>query len=197
MIIRNKYKWMTLFLFSVLLVNIAVFSWTKPAIAQTKAPSYLIGPNDLLNIFVWKEPELSQDITVMHDGRITFPLIGEVMAKGKTATELKDAITEKLRAYITAPEVTVIVRESRSRRIYTVGKVNLPGPYPLEPGMTVIQAISAAGGFAEWADTKNILIIRNENGKKVQLRYNHKEFMSGENLNQNIMLKPNDTIVVP
>ena len=197
MIIRNKYKWMTLFLFSVLLVNIAVFSWTKPAIAQTKAPSYLIGPNDLLNIFVWKEPELSQDITVMHDGRITFPLIGEVMAKGKTATELKDAITEKLRAYITAPEVTVIVRESRSRRIYTVGKVNLPAPYPLEPGMTVIQAISAAGGFAEWADTKNILIIRNENGKKVQLRYNHKEFMSGENLNQNIMLKPNDTIVVP
>ena len=197
MIIRNKYKWMTLFLFSVLLVNIAVFSWTKPAIAQTKAPSYLIGPNDLLNIFVWKEPELSQDISVMHDGRITFPLIGEVMAKGRTATELKDVITEKLRAYITAPEVTVIVRESRSRRIYTIGKVNTPGPYPLEPGMTVIQAISAAGGFAEWADTKNVLIIRNEDGKKVQLRYNHKEFISGKNLNQNIMLKSNDTIVVP
>ncbi|MCD6561719.1 MAG: hypothetical protein B1H11_03590 [Desulfobacteraceae bacterium 4484_190.1] len=197
MIIRNKYKWMTLFLFSVLLVNTAIFSWIKPAIAQTKVPSYLIGPNDLLNIFVWREPELTRDITVMHDGRITFPLIGEVMAKGKTATELKNVITEKLRDYITAPQVTVIVRESRSRRIYTVGKVNAPGPYPLEPGMTVIQAISAAGGFAEWADTKNILIIRNEDGKKEQLHYNHKEFMSGKNLNQNIMLKPDDTIVVP
>ena len=95
------------------------------------------------------------------------------------------------------PEVTVIVQESRSRRIYTHGKLRRPGPYLLEPNMTVLQALSTAGGFAEWADEKRILIIRREGGKEVQIRFNYKEYISGNNLEQNILLKPNDTIVVP
>ena len=170
---------------------------TRSAFADPVPPPYLIGPNDVLNIYVWKEPELTRDVIVMSDGRITFPLIGELMAQGQTVSGLKETITERLKNYLDAPEVTVIVRESRSRRIYTIGKVNSPGPYPLEPNMTVLQALSTAGGFAEWADTKEILIIRRQSEKEVQLRFNYKEFISGKNPKQNIILEPSDTIVVP
>ena len=158
---------------------------------------YRIGPNDVLNIFVWKEAELTRDVTVMPDGKITYPLIGEIMAQGQTASELKKAITDKLQGFVTAPEVTVIVKESRSQVIYAIGKLTRPGPMALAPGMTVMQALSAAGGFAEWADPKNILIVRREGGKETQLRFNYKEYTSGENLQQNILLKPGDTLVVP
>jgi len=165
--------------------------------APVQDSSYQIGPNDILNIFVWKETELTRDVTVMPDGKITYPLIGEITAQGMTASELKKVITDKLQSFVTAPEVTVIVKESRSQVVYTIGKLMKPGPYPLAPGMTVMQALSAAGGFAEWADPKNILIIRKEGGKETHLRFNYKEFTSGENLQQNILLKPGDTIVVP
>ncbi|MBN1847939.1 MAG: polysaccharide biosynthesis/export family protein [Deltaproteobacteria bacterium] len=164
---------------------------------ETKIEPYLIGPNDLLNIFVWREPELTQDLVVMPDGRITFPMIGEVMAQGKTTSALKDIITEKLKDFVTAPEVTVIVRESRSRMIYTIGKLNQPGPFPLTPGMTVLQALSIAGGFAEWADVKKILILRRAGEKEIQIPFNYKDFIEGKNPEQNIILNPNDTIVVP
>jgi len=167
------------------------------SIAKTEAPHYLIGPDDILDIYVWKEPELSREVTVMSDGRITFPLIGEIMAKGQTVTGLKEVISEKLKGYLDAPEITVIIKESRSRRIYTIGKLSRPGPYPLAHDMTVLQALSTAGGFAEWADTKNILIIRREGQNEVQIRFNYKDFISGKKIEQNILLKPYDTIVVP
>ena len=173
----------------IFLVNNATF-------AQESSP-YLIGATDVLNIYVWKEPELTQDVTVLPDGKITFPLIGEVQAEGRTVTELKISIADQLKDYVTAPEVTVVVREINSRRIYTLGKLNAPGPYSLAPDMTVLQALSTAGGFAEWADEKGILIIRREGNKEIQHRFNYKEFISGKNLKQNILLKPNDTIVVP
>ncbi len=160
-------------------------------------PSYQIGPNDVLSIYVWKEPELTRDVTVTPDGKISFPLIGEVFAEGKNVIELKQVITEKLQKFVTAPEVTVIVRESRSQIIYTIGKVTKPGPYPLSADMTVLQALSAAGGFAEWADTKHVLIIRRKGGKETQFKFNYNEYTSGDNLGQNIRLKPGDTIVVP
>jgi polysaccharide export outer membrane protein len=165
--------------------------------APVQDSSYKIGPNDVLSIFVWKEPDLTRDVTVMPDGKITFPLIGEIMAQGHTASELKQVISDKLQNFVTAPEVTVIVKESRSQVIYAIGKVTRPGPYPLAPGMTVMQALSAAGGFTEWADTKNVMIVRKEGGKETQLHFNYKEFTSGENLQQNILLKPGDTLVVP
>ena len=170
-----------------------------PALAQAPVQdsSYRIGPNDVLNIFVWKEAELTRDVTVMPDGNITYPLIGEITAQGRTATELKKTITDKLQNFVTAPEVTVVVKETRSQVIYTIGKLMRPGPYPLAPNMTVMQALSAAGGFAEWADPKNIMIVRREGGKETQLRFNYKEFTAGEKMEQNILLKPGDTIVVP
>jgi len=181
----------------IVLLGLVISSGTAVAQAPAQDSSYKIGPNDILTIFVWKETELSRDVTVMPDGKITYPLIGEIIAQGQTASELKKAIADKLQNFVTAPEVTVIVRESRSQVIYTIGKVTRPGPYPLAPGMTVMQALSAAGGFAEWADPKNILIVRREGGKETQLRFNFKEYTSGEKLEQNILLKPGDTLVVP
>jgi polysaccharide export outer membrane protein len=184
---------------SVILITLftTILLWNMTSNADPSTPSYLIGPNDILHIYVWKEPELTRDITVMADGRITFPLIGEVKVQGLRVSDLKVIITEKLKDYIDAPEVTVIVTESRSKRIYTIGKVNQPGSYPLESSMTVLQALSTAEGFTEWADTKNILIIRREGKKEVQLRFNYKEFIPGKKPEQNIVLKPGDTIVVP
>lgn len=162
-----------------------------------ESSSYLIGPNDSLNIFVWEEPSLAQNVVVMPDGKISFPLAGEIRAQGRTVMELKEEITEKLVKFVSSPEVTVIINESRSRRVYLIGKVNRPGPYPLEPNMTVLQALSTAGGFAEWADQKNILIVRREGANEAQLRFNYKDYVSGKNIENNIVLKPNDTIVVP
>jgi polysaccharide export outer membrane protein len=182
---------------AIAIIGSLLFGSDAFAQAPAQDSSYKIGPNDILTIFVWKETELSRDVTVMPDGKITYPLIGEIMAQGQTASELKKAIADKLQNFVTAPEVTVIVRESRSQVIYAIGKVARPGPYPLAPGMTVMQALSAAGGFAEWADQKNILIVRREGGKETQLRFNYKEYTAGEKLEQNILLKPGDTLVVP
>ena len=191
-------------IFSFIIFSVPIFSYNicnaeEKAAAQSVSDSshYLIGANDLLNIFVWKEVDLTQDVTVMADGRITFPMIGEVMAKGLTVMELKDIITEKLKDFISNPEVTVIVKESRSRKIYTIGKVNTPGPYNLEPDMTVLQALSTAGGFTEWAETKSIMIVRRDKSKETMFRFNYQEFISGKDLKQNMVLEPNDTIVVP
>ena len=181
-----------------LLISPILLKANAEAQDATNTSHYLIGPNDILNIYVWKEPDLTQDITVMPDGRITIPLIGEILAQGQTVTSLKEIITERLKDFVSAPEVTVIIRESQSRRIYTIGKLNQPGPYTLAPDMTVLQALSMAGGFTEWADTKNVLIIRREEGGgETQFRFNYQDYIAGKNLEQNILLEPKDTIVVP
>ncbi len=184
---------------SSLIVVMALLIISGPRGARASGPSehYQIGPNDLLHIYVWKEPDLTRDVTVMADGRITFPLIGEILASGKTVGQLKEIISKKLKKYVTAPEVTVLVVESRSRIVYTIGRLARPGPIPLAPGMTVLQALSAAGGFTEWADTKNIIIVRRKGEKEIQLRFNYKEFIDGKNIEQNVLLEPNDTIIVP
>ena len=189
-----RIKLIVVFFASLLISMSTVF----PIRASAQQPSpYLIGATDVLNIYVWKEPDLTQDVVVLPDGKITFPLIGAIQAQGRTVTELKKDITDKLKDYVTAPEVTVVVRQVNSRRIYTLGKLNTPGPYPLAPDMTVIQALSVAGSFAEWADEKNIRVIRREGGKEIQYRFNYKDFIAGKDIQQNILLKPNDTIVVP
>jgi polysaccharide biosynthesis/export protein len=191
-------------IFSLLAFSVEIFSGSismaeEKATEQVEAGTthYVIGANDLLNIFVWKETDLTQDVTVMVDGRITFPMIGEIMAKGLTVIQLKDIITEKLKNFISNPEITVIVKESRSRMIYTIGKVTTPGPYQMQPDMTVLQALSTAGGFTEWAETKSIMIVRRNKNKEVMFRFNYQDFISGKDLKQNIVLEPNDTIVVP
>ena len=124
-------------------------------------------------------------------------VIGEVMAKGETVTGLANIIQDKLKDFVSAPEVTVMLRESRSRKIYVIGQINQPGPYPLDPDMTVLQALAASGGFTEWANKKSVLVVRRQDGKENMYRFNYQDFIEGKNLSQNILLQPNDTIVVP
>jgi polysaccharide export outer membrane protein len=160
-------------------------------------PSYIIGPMDTLEIQVWKEPDFSRQVLVRPDGKITLPLIGDILASGMNTMGLKALLSERLKDFVSKPEVTVIVLESRSKNFYIIGKVTQPGTYPLNPDMTVLQAISVAGGLAEWADKESIRIIRRSGGKDEILPFDYDKVISGERLEQNILLKPNDTIIVP
>jgi polysaccharide export outer membrane protein len=160
-------------------------------------PSYIIGPMDILEIQVWKEPDFSRQALVRPDGKITLPLVGDLHVSGMTTMALKELLTEKLKDFIDSPEVTVILVESHSKNFYIIGKIIQPGTYPLMKDMTVLQAISVAGGLGEWADSDSIRIIRKSGGKEKILHFDYKKVTSGKNLEQNIVLQPNDTIVVP
>jgi polysaccharide export outer membrane protein len=168
----------------------------KPA-AATNDPGYVIGEEDVLNISVWKEPEVTRTVPVRPDGKISLPLVNDVQAAGLTPMQLAMVITEKLRKFIADPQVTVIVTAINSRRIYLVGEVGRAGAFPMLPNMTVLQALSAAGGFSQFAKTKDIYIMRSENGKVSKFPFNYKEVIKGNRTEQNIILKPGDTIVVP
>jgi len=160
-------------------------------------PTYVIGPQDVLDISVWKEPEVSRVLPVRPDGKISLPLLRDVQAAGLTPSQLEARITEGLTGFITAPDVTVIVTAINSRRIYIVGEMTRPGAYPLLPGMTVLQALSNAGGFTQFANTKNIYVLREENGKQMKYPFNFKDVVKGKKSEQNINLKSGDTIVIP
>jgi len=165
----------------------------KPAAAD---PNYIIGAQDVLDINVWKEEQLTKTIPVRPDGKISLPLLNDVQAAGLTPTQLGALITTDLKKFVTDPQVTVIVREINSQRIYLLGEVNRPSAYPLLPGMTVLQALSSAGGFTQFANLKKIYVLRTENGKQEKLPFNYKEALSKGDQN-NIFLKAGDTIVVP
>jgi polysaccharide export outer membrane protein len=159
--------------------------------------SYIIGPSDILEIQVWKEPDFSRVVPVRADGMITLPLLNDVKAAGVTPLQLKKDLEEKIKDFVEVPEISVIVKESLSRRIYIVGKVAKQGEYLLSKDMTVLQALSVAGGLAEWADSDDIVIIRRAGGEEKRLLFDYKKVISGRKLEQNIYLQPNDTIIVP
>jgi polysaccharide biosynthesis/export protein len=167
------------------------------ALAATSDPNYLIGPQDILDINVWKEAELTRSVPVRPDGKISIPLLNDVQAAGLTPQQLSDEITIGLKKYITDPQVTVIVTTINSQRIYILGEVNRAGAYPLLPAMTAVQALSSAGGFTPFASLKKIYIMRMEDGKQVKFPLNYKEVVAGKAPQQNIPLKAGDTIVVP
>jgi polysaccharide export outer membrane protein len=160
-------------------------------------PGYVIGTDDLLSIVYWKDKDMSADAQVRPDGRIALPLINEVHAAGLTPDQLRLKILEESKKYMEDANVTVVVRQINSRKVFITGEVNRPGPYPLTATTTVMQLISMAGGLREYADSKKIVIMRTENGKSVGLKFNYKDVTSGKNLQQNIELKPGDTVVVP
>ena len=166
-------------------------------VAATTDPAYQIGPEDVLDINVWKEPEVSRVVPVRPDGRISLPLINDVQASGLSPQELGKTVSEKLRKYLNDPQVTVIVTAINSQRVFVVGEVLRAGAFPLIPGMTVLQALSSAGGFTTFADVKKIHVIRQRNGKMLQLAFNYRDVLKGDNPDQNIKLEPGDTIVVP
>jgi polysaccharide export outer membrane protein len=164
--------------------------------AQTAAGDYVIGADDTLHISVWKEPDLSVTLPVRPDGKISMPLLDDIPAAGMTPVLLKDLITARLKKYIADPRVTVVVTAMNSRRIFVTGEVTHTGPLPLLPHMTMLQALAQAG-FTQFANPKAIYLLRTENGKQVKLPFNYKEVVKGRNPEQNIVLQPGDTIVVP
>ena len=166
-------------------------------VAATNDADYVIGPEDMLNVNVWKEAEMSGTVPVRPDGKISLPLLNDVQAAGLTATQLAAQVTEKLKKYLEQPRVTVVVTQVNSRRYFVLGEVTRAGAYPLLPNMTVLQALSSAGGFTQFANSKNIYVLRVENGKQNKLPFNYRDVVKGRNTEQNILLKPGDTIVVP
>lgn len=169
-----------------------------PAVAPTAVPAdYKIGPQDVLRVDVWKEPQITRDVPVRPDGKISIPLLNDVQAAGLTPTELSAAIRQGLQKYITEPEVTVTVTQINSRRVFVTGEVAHPGAFPLLPDMTVLQILSSCGGFTQFANTKNIFVLRTEAGKQVKIPVNYKNLISGKKPEENILLQPGDTIVVP
>jgi polysaccharide biosynthesis/export protein len=160
-------------------------------------PSYKIGPQDVLRVDVWKEPDITRTVPVRPDGKISLPLLNDVQAAGLTSMELAGVIREGLTKYITSPQVTVTITEINSRRFYCMGEVLKQGSYPLLPNMTALQAISSCGGFSQFAKLKGIYILRNEAGKQVKHPFNYKDVVKGNHPEENIMLLPGDVIVVP
>lgn len=171
----------------------------KPAAvtAPVVDADYKIGPQDVLRIDVWKEPDISRTIPVRPDGKISLPLLNDVQAAGFTAMQLAGSLRESLSKYLTSPQVTVTVTETNSRRVYITGEVIHAGALPLLPNMTVLQALSSAGGFTQFAKLKNIYVLRTEEGKQVKHPFNYKEVVKGNLAEQNIPLQPGDVIVVP
>jgi polysaccharide biosynthesis/export protein len=157
---------------------------------------YVIGADDMLKISVWKEPDLSEALPVRPDGKISMPLLNDIPAAGLTPLQLKDSITEKLKKYIADPRVTIVVTAMNSRRVFVTGEVVHSGPIPLLPHMTVLQALAQAG-FTQFANLKSIYLLRTENGRQQKLPFNYKDVVKGNHPEQNILLRPGDTLVVP
>ena len=166
----------------------------KGGVPASADPSYVIGPSDVLTVRVWREPDLSaQGLPVRPDGKISMALLNDIQAAGLTPMQLGAEITASLKKYVSDPQVTVLVDAINSKRIYVVGQVSRPGAYPLLPQMTVLQALSGAGGFPQYANPKRSYVLRGTR----KLPFNYKDALKGEHLDQQIVLQPGDTIVVP
>ncbi len=165
--------------------------------AATTDPKYVIGPQDVIDINVWKEPTISRTVPVRPDGKISLPLLNDVQAAGLTPQKLGQEITGELRKYLENPQVTVIVTAINSQRFSILGEINRPGTFQMLPNMTVLQALSDAGGFTPFAKRKDIYILRTVNGRQEKFPFNYKDVLKGEKAQENILLLPGDTIVVP
>ena len=167
----------------------------RTLVSQASA-TYVIGADDTLFISVWKEPELTETLPVRADGMISLPLLNDVQAAGLTPMQLGASLTEKLKKFVSDPHVTVVVTQMNSKRVYVTGEVVHSGAMVLTPEMTVLQALASAG-FTQFANTKGIYVLRNENGTEKKFPVNYKRLIKGDANSRNILLKPGDTIVVP
>lgn len=167
-----------------------------PAATNQDATTYVIGPEDVLHIAVWKESDLTATLPVRPDGKISLPLLDDVQAAGLTPKQLADSVTDRLRKFIADPRVTVVVTQINSKRVYLVGEVSHTGPMPMLPNMTVLQALSSAG-LTQFANTKKIYLLRTQNGKQEKLPVDYRKLVKGEQIDRNYVLLPGDTIVVP
>jgi len=162
------------------------------------APDYVIGADDVLSIMFWRDKDLSApEAVVRPDGKVTLPLLNDVQAAGRTPEELSAAIRDAARKFVEDPNPTVIVKEIKSRRVFITGRIEKPGPYPLNGKTTILQLIAMAGGLREFVDGKNISLMRNEQGKQSVFAFNYQDVVKKQYLHQNIELKPGDVVVVP
>lgn len=166
-----------------------------PAVQAATPPDYRLAPGDKLRVEVYKDQQLSQSLQIRPDGKITLPLLGDIPAAGRTPTELRDSITNALREYITNPVVTVIVVEATPATIYVMGEVNKPGPQAMSGPVSILQALAMAGGFKDFAHTKDITILRKSPKGTERLHFNYNEAIKGEGAP--MMLAPGDTVIVP
>jgi polysaccharide export outer membrane protein len=169
-----------------------------PAPEVTPPSDFTIGPEDVLGLVFWREPDMSGDVTVRPDGRITIPMVGEIQASGRTPVQLTSEVQKAASKFIVGDvNVVVVVRQINSRKVFVTGRVTSPKSYPIIGPMNVLQAITLAGGLTDYADPKHITIIRNENGKPRTFNFNYQDVSRGKNLQQNIELRPGDQVVVP
>jgi polysaccharide export outer membrane protein len=159
--------------------------------------NYIIGSEDVLYIHVWKEEHLSRTVPVRIDGKISIPLVDEIQAAGLTPLQLKELLMKRLKEFVDIPNISVMVMEANSFKVYISGQVRNPGVYRLRSETTLLQIIPMVGGFTEWANQKKILIIRKENGKEKRMTVNYKKIVKGDDPSSNIILKSGDTIIVP
>lgn len=166
--------------------------------AKNTPDNFIIGSDDVLSINVWKEPEITRSIPVRSDGKISLPLVGEIQAAGQTPSQLEKEISDKLRSYISDPQVTVIVQQINSQKFNILGQVQKPGSYSLTQSTTVLDAIAAAGGLRDFAKKKSIYVLRaSSKGGASKIEFNYKAVIDGKHPEQNIKIEPRDTIVVP
>jgi polysaccharide export outer membrane protein len=160
-------------------------------------PGFLIGPEDVLSIVYWRDKEMTADVTVRPDGKISLPLLNEIQAAGLTPGDLRDRLTELSKRYLEDPNVTVVLKQINSRKVFITGEIMKPGPYSLTTPTTVLQLIALAGGLKEFAKSDKIVIVRIENGRTMAYPFNYKQVTARKKLQQNIELKPGDTVVIP
>ncbi len=158
---------------------------------------YVIGPDDVLTVVFWRDKDMTTDVVVRPDGRITLPLVNDLPASGLTPEQLRVAITQSASKYIEEPTVSVVVKQINSRKVFITGQVGKPGAYPLGGPTSVLQLISLAGGLNEFAKQKDIVITRQEGGRQTTLKFNYRDVLKGKNLQQNVELKAGDTVLVP
>ena len=158
---------------------------------------FVLGPEDVIAVLFWREPELSGDVMVRPDGKITVPLVGEVKVVGMTPIQLQSLLAEKLKPFVTLPQVTVAVSEIRSRKVYLIGHAAREGPFMINSSTTVLQIIAQAGGLKDFAKRKKIYILRQHGADHDRFAFNYDEVIKGQHVEQNILLQPGDMIVVP
>lgn len=175
-----------------------------PAIAATPSSTdptppadYVVGVDDILEIVFWRDKEMSAQVVVRPDGKISLPLLNDVVAAGFTPEQLRGKLSDAASKFLEDPNVTVVVKAINSRRVFITGSVEKPGPYPLTSPTTVLQLIATAGGLLEYADSESVQVMRTEGGKTTNFKFNYKDVVKGKKLEQNLVLKPGDTVIVP
>lgn len=182
----------------IILLSIIVPAPISAQETKARKAEYTIGVGDILEVVTWKEEDFSrEEIIVRLDGKISFPLLDDIQAAGKTPVMLKKDIEARLKEFVASPSVTVTVRNAGSKRFYILGEVVNTGEYPLVKDLTVLQAFALAGGFTEWASKKEIILFRRLNGKEKVIRINYKDIIKNKDFSQNVTLKTDDTIIVP